>query len=124
MFQNRLLRVVVATALALLPMQMLAEPQSDVAFAESAAFCSISAQAGAYTYSGGQLVGGDNGGHGAFWDTYSECLAAGQALAIQVSGGACGSYGAGQAYAAVEWHIVWDSQYQGQVNQQYDCGDV
>jgi hypothetical protein len=102
---------------------MLVEPQSDVAFARSS-YCVISSTAGAYAYGSGNQVGGGNGGHGAYWDTYSECLSAGQALAIQVSGSACGSYGAGQAYALVEWHITWDGTYQGQVNQQFDCGDV
>jgi hypothetical protein len=122
MFGSRLFRIVVATSLALLPMQGLIEPQSDVAFARSAQ-CNVAAGASAQLYSGG-YVGGANDNLNTTLGSYSDCLSAGQALAIQVSGNACGSYGAGQAYAVVEWHIVWDGTYQGQVNQQYDCGDV
>ena len=119
---NRLLRVAVATSLALLPMQLTVDHTSYVALAR-AAQCTSAAGASAQLYSGG-YVGGANDNLNATFNSYSECLSAAQQLAIQVAGSACGSYGAGQAYALVEWHIVWDGTYQGQVYQQYDCGDV
>ena len=119
---SRLLRIVVATSLALLPMQSAVDRQSQVVFAISAQ-CTAAAAASAYAYGGG-WVGGANDNLNTTMNSYSDCLSASQQLAIQVSGSACGSYGTGQAYALVEWHIVWDGVYQGQVNQQYDCGDV
>jgi hypothetical protein len=122
MFDRRLLRVVVATSLALLPMQITVERQSDVAFAQEGQ-CTSAAGASAQLYGGG-YVGGANDNLSGSYGSYSECLSASQQLAIQVAGNACGSYGAGQAYAQVEWQVVWEGEYQGQVNQQYDCGDV
>lgn len=122
MFARRLLRVVVATSLALLPIQIAVDRHSHVAFAQGGQ-CTTAAGAAAMLYSGG-VVGMANDNLDGAYGSYSACLAASQALAIQVAGNACGSYGAGQAYAAVEWHIVWAGTYQGQVNQQYDCGDV
>jgi len=121
MFGRRVLRLVVATSLALL-LQFAVDRQSDVAFAKGGQ-CVSAAGASAQLYSGGYVGNANDNLNGAY-GSYSECLSASQQMAIQVAGAACGSYGAGQAYAQVEWQVVWEGTNQGQVNQQYDCGDV
>lgn len=119
---KRSLRILVATALAFFPMQMTVDRQSNVAFAIGQ--CDSTSHAIAYLYNGGTQVGENFGNLNGTTFTYEDCLSLAQGLAISVSGSACGSYGPGEAYAQVEWHVWWDGQYQGQVNQQYDCGDV
>ena len=119
---DRLLRIVAVTSLALLPMQATVERESQVAFAQGGS-CLSPAYAAAYVYGGGFVNDSWNQLSGTYGD-YSACLQAAQQHAISVAGNACGSYGAGQAYALVNWHISWNGQYQGEVNQQYDCGDV
>ena len=61
------------------------------------------------------------------FDDYAPCLIASQDLAINVAGRSCFgvSYGTyGVAYSHVLWDVFWNEEYQGTVDQQYDCGDV
>ena len=120
---HRVLRVAVVTSLALLPIQQIAVGHdSHVALAQGGA-CRSPAYAAAFLYSGGFITDAAGTLTGTYGD-YSTCLQGAQISAIFVAAQACGSYGSGQAYAQVTWEVYWNEDYQGQVNQQYDCGDI
>ena len=84
-----------------------------------------------YYYAGGGTFFGLAGGQQTLPTAdYAACLARAQDIVILSAGGVCyydggidgGQYGVG--YITANWDVWWNDEYQGHVQQQYDCGDV
>jgi len=124
----RLLRVALLTCLLTVAFLVATTRTARLADEEPLSHCRSDAVAYSYYYSDGSQdsVASD------LIDTYDypdygSCLAAGQRLAITVAGRSCVGVTRGErgvAYSHVVWDVFWNEEYQGTVDQQYDCGDV
>ncbi len=125
---SRLLRVTLFTCLPTVVFSVVTTRTARLHADDVVNHCRSDAVAYSYYYSNGSqdAVASDLIDTYAYPD-YGACLSAGQNLAINVAGRSCvgvrrGEYGI--VYSHVVWDVFWNEEYQGTVDQQYDCGDV